>query len=105
MRLAHILSLALVVSCGKGLAVPLGNAGQGRLEMTIAVEGHCGQLGEKWIRSEDEAGYPWKRDEDESEDALKRPGNAWKRDEDEPEDALKRPGNAWKRDEDELADK
>ena len=83
MRIIHIFSLALVVSCGKGLAMPLGNAGQGRPEMSIAVKGDYPPSGEEWGRNEDKAGSPWKRDEDEPEDALKRPGDAWKRDEDE----------------------
>lgn len=83
MRVIQIFSLALVVFCGKALAVPLGKPGQEIHGMGIVVkEGH-GQFGEKWSENEKDAGFPWKREEDEAGDGLKRPGGAWKRDEDE----------------------
>ena len=80
MRGVQILSVALVVFLGNGLAIPLGTTELWRPETSIAGRGCIG----KWKRDENEPKSVWERDEDE-------PGSKWKRDEDEP-------GSRWKRD-------
>ncbi|MCJ1451304.1 hypothetical protein MMC28_001640 [Mycoblastus sanguinarius] len=94
MRGAQIVSLALVIFCAKGLAVPLGKAELGRPDVRIAVRGYNDQLGERGIENQDEPESKRKRNEDEPETTWKRdedePGDPWKRDEDEP-------GVKWKR--------